>query len=171
MARARLQGLENSYALRSPERIVRTHQQRLDELGDRLALALRNAPAESRHRLDRLRASLDARLAPFRELRRQRVLDRERRALDTAMLHVVRARRHELDARAAHLAALNPRAILKRGYSITYDAQGRIVLDSQSVKTGEEIRTVLGKGEVRSRVEDRTVQSAQQPALPDRPKR
>ncbi|MBI2931920.1 MAG: exodeoxyribonuclease VII large subunit [Planctomycetes bacterium] len=154
MARTRLHGLENSYALRSPGHIVRAHRQRLDELEERLRGALAGTPGEWRTRLERLRGGLDAGISSVRELIRQRPIERERRALDRAVGSLVQARRRDVEARLAHLTALDPRAILRRGYSITYDSRGRIIADAASVKAGEAIRSVLGKGELRSRVED-----------------
>jgi len=126
--RARLGRLGDHHALRSPERIARDQRQRLDGFIERLAGALRGVPERRRQNLDRLRAKVQGGLPPMRAIRR------------------------ELDARAQHLAALDPRAILKRGYSITYDGRGRIVSDAKAVSEGDEIRTVLGNGAVRSTV-------------------
>jgi exodeoxyribonuclease VII large subunit len=47
---------------------------------------------------------------------------------------------------------LNPRNVLKRGYSITY-CDSAIVKSAANVKTGDSLRTVLYKGELESAVE------------------
>jgi exodeoxyribonuclease VII large subunit len=47
---------------------------------------------------------------------------------------------------------LNPRNVLKRGYSITY-SNGRAVKTGSDVNKGDSLRTVLYKGEITSRVE------------------
>jgi exodeoxyribonuclease VII large subunit len=50
---------------------------------------------------------------------------------------------------------LSPLAILGRGYSITTKLpEGAIIKDAASVKRGDEIETRLGKGKLRSRVEE-----------------
>ena len=39
----------------------------------------------------------------------------------------------------AALASLNPNAVLERGYSLTRNAQGEVVLDAARVKEGERL--------------------------------
>ena len=50
----------------------------------------------------------------------------------------------------AKLALLDPENPLKRGYSLTLDASGRIVRRAQDVHSGDELATRLGEGVVRS---------------------
>ena len=54
---------------------------------------------------------------------------------------------------AGQLDALSPLAVLGRGYSITFDAQGKILKRAGSVKPGETIQTRLHRGTITSRVE------------------
>lgn len=53
---------------------------------------------------------------------------------------------------AARLGALNPLAVLARGYSITTDENGKPISNSEDAKPGDVIRTRLQKGEIESRV-------------------
>jgi exodeoxyribonuclease VII large subunit len=50
------------------------------------------------------------------------------------------------------LQALSPTAVLERGYALVFNAEGRLLRSASDVTTGEEIRTRLGSGELRSRV-------------------
>ena len=50
----------------------------------------------------------------------------------------------------ASLQNLDPTAVLARGYSITYDAQGTVVRDAARVGDGETISTTLAQGTLRS---------------------
>jgi len=50
------------------------------------------------------------------------------------------------------LAAYNPLAVLKRGYSITLKADGRAVRNAGEVKAGEKVLTRVGNGEFKSEV-------------------
>jgi exodeoxyribonuclease VII large subunit len=63
---------------------------------------------------------------------------------------------HRCQARLAELGAtlvsLDPAAVLGRGYSITYDASGAVVRDSNSVSAGERITTQLAQGRIDSEV-------------------
>ena len=61
-------------------------------------------------------------------------------------------RRTGLERLAASLEALSPLKVLARGYSVTRTAAGRLVTRPPQVASGEEIRTTLEGGEIRSRV-------------------
>ena len=50
------------------------------------------------------------------------------------------------------LNAFNPLAVLKRGYSITLNADGRAIRRAKDVKPGERVLTKVGEGEVTSEV-------------------
>ena len=65
-------------------------------------------------------------------------------------------RRHAaLEAIAAHLAHLNPQAVLARGYSLVRDADGKIVHSSAQVETGTELHMQFGSGWARSKVTEK----------------
>ena len=50
----------------------------------------------------------------------------------------------------AKLELLDPGSPLKRGYSLTFDAEGRIVRAAEAVKPGDRLTTRLGVGEITS---------------------
>ena len=53
-----------------------------------------------------------------------------------------------------HLDAVSPLKILARGYSFTSNEQGKIIKSTNDVHWGEEIRTILNDGEIRSVVQE-----------------
>lgn len=53
----------------------------------------------------------------------------------------------------AKLEALDPMAILERGYSVTYDSNGRVLKDPADVQNGELILTKTANGELHSLVQ------------------
>jgi len=53
----------------------------------------------------------------------------------------------------ARLEAVAPERTLARGYSITLDADGKVVRSAATLKDGARIETRLEQGTVRSRVE------------------
>jgi exodeoxyribonuclease VII large subunit len=67
----------------------------------------------------------------------------------------------DLDAVEAQVRALDPTRALARGWSITRDAQGRVVRSAAGVAAGDELVTTLADGSVRSTVTT--------PALADAP--
>jgi exodeoxyribonuclease VII large subunit len=80
------------------------------------------------------------------------LLERERRVAMHAQHRLERAGMH-LAASEAVVRALDPRRVLERGYSITRDAEGRVLRSSEAVTAGALVETELAAGRVTSRVE------------------
>ena len=118
---ARTAGLA-ARASREAQRSIRYAMQAVDALARRLV-----------HPAERLRASrqLVGQLAA-------RLASGTGRRLDSFASRVALAR--------ANLQSLDPTAVLARGYSITYDAQGTVVRDAERVHDGEAISTRLARG-------------------------
>ena len=49
---------------------------------------------------------------------------------------------------------MNPKGVLKRGYSITKGADGKCLVASKGLKKGSKLITVLSDGEIASTVND-----------------
>ncbi|MDI6773880.1 MAG: exodeoxyribonuclease VII large subunit [Verrucomicrobiota bacterium] len=129
-AKNRLLQADGSYVFREPGNLVRQYAQRLDGLD-------------------------------LRSLRRigESLADRKRRFEDGRMT-IARAARlwhqgcaQEVRRIETQLQALNPIAVLNRGYSVTRDGQGRIVRSAAAVKAGDRVRTLVAEGEFGSVVE------------------
>ena len=80
-------------------------------------------------------------------------IDQNRQRLDTlqvrlqeSMTRFVADKNGILTLLAAKLDLLSPLAILGRGYSLTYDAEGKLLRSAQKVKVDEKIRIRLGEG-------------------------
>lgn len=67
--------------------------------------------------------------------------------LKTAPLMAMRKREHDLEIFSTRLEMLDPKKILKRGYSITM-CGGKVVKDASVLKKGAEIETVMEKGKL-----------------------
>jgi len=110
--------------------------------------------AEERSRLDRLRNALEL-CSPAR------LVERYSQTCDDLAGRLVRAATGRIERSSQELAglhgkltALNPRAILARGYSITTDAEtGRALRDAADVSPGARIMTQLSRGDISSIVE------------------
>jgi exodeoxyribonuclease VII large subunit len=102
----------------------------LDRLADRLRLAGSSQLRDARARLDQLAKS----------------------SLQAIQQDLV-GRRQQLRRLGASLDALSPLAVLARGYSLTFLADGKtLVRSSEDVKSGELIRTHLAAGQISSHV-------------------
>jgi len=75
------------------------------------------------------------------------------RALQAAAERRLAERASRLDALAASLAALDPRAVLERGFSIVRDAEGRVVRAAAAVAAGDLLDITFARGLAQARVE------------------
>jgi len=127
--RNRLQVAAGSYVFREPRNLVRQYYQHLDSLKLRIHHVVKGGASEGHQRLD----DFGVRMIHELKLRTQSSAQEIRR----------------LDSQ---LKALNPLAVLTRGYSITRDEQGRIVRTIKDVTVGRRITTRVGQGTIESEV-------------------
>jgi exodeoxyribonuclease VII large subunit len=127
-ARMRLANLEQRLTSRSRQ-LIAVHEARLDTLG--LRLAARRPDIASQQ------AGLEA-LA---------------RRLQRAAGNLLERQRGKLDALQQHLAHLDPRGVLARGYSITRDEAGVIVRDAGTLHPGARIQVEFHDGSVDATVD------------------
>ncbi|MCX7013077.1 MAG: exodeoxyribonuclease VII large subunit, partial [Candidatus Sumerlaeota bacterium] len=105
-ARLRLNGLVNSYAMRTPLDRLAQARQRVDDLAARLVELAADAARENRRRLEMLQARLEA---------------------------------------------LNPRAVLARGFAIVSRVRdGRVIYKPAQARLGEHVRIELHEGRLRA---------------------
>lgn len=116
-----------SYVFREPANVLARHRERIARARDVQRRLLESALAQRRQRADEAALRLGHEVLLFTQ-----------------------RTRHRLDRASESLRALNPRAVLARGFSITYDAQGRLLTDAACVPARSRIRTVLARGELLS---------------------
>ncbi|HEY3861953.1 MAG TPA: exodeoxyribonuclease VII large subunit [Verrucomicrobiae bacterium] len=140
-----------------PRRQINRRLQLLDDLQDELGRSLRRGLKERRQAARNLGLRL-GRLRPSRWLRQRRetLVQRSGRLRERARNRLRSLRQHS-DGLAARLRLLGPEQVLARGYSITMDARGgQIIRSARETRAGQELRTKLKSGEVRSVVEKRS---------------
>lgn len=126
----------------------------LDQVGQRLAMLLRNQLAAARGRLDALaaRRALRRPLDPIHDL--QRRLDDWTLRMQRAMRTHLQNARHRTDHAAGRLNSLNPLAVLERGYTITQRlGDPKPVRDARTLATGTLVHTRYAQGATISRIE------------------
>lgn len=152
--RARLDHRDLHRRLSSPARALDAYRQRLDLAAARLAERGERACSTRRRRLDRagerLARHAPDRLADAQRRRLERIGDRLR---SSSIRHLHRGRERR-GALAARLEALNPLAVLSRGFAICRDGKGRLVRDAAQVAAGDGVEVRLHTGELRCRVEE-----------------
>jgi exodeoxyribonuclease VII large subunit len=154
--RAQLQnlgGLAQRMQVSHPGARLQQHVQRLDDLDQRLRLALRASVAGNRQRLDTLSTRL------WRENPRHRLeaLRAHAASLHQRLTATIRATLTGLEQRLAlagrTLDAVSPLATLGRGFAVvTRVDDGALLRDASHVPVGTEIEARLSKGRLRARV-------------------
>jgi exodeoxyribonuclease VII large subunit len=149
-ARRTAGSLRRELDAREPRRRIQSWMQSLDYLGDRLDGAASVWVADRRSKCRALGRVLVS-IHPERELNRAKEsLGNLRRRYDA--LEEVRFRefRRNIDVLGELLQSMNPDAVVKRGFSLTLDGEGRPLVSIESVKSGERIHTKLADGEFTS---------------------
>jgi exodeoxyribonuclease VII large subunit len=127
------------------------------ELLARVAERARCLSRDTRRQLEYAMQALDAltrRLVhPAERLRGlRRELFHLGRRLALALEQTLKSCKAKTEKLEVALAGLDPRAVLERGYSITLDAQGKVLTDAARVREGERLTTTLARGSVESEV-------------------
>lgn len=118
----------------------------LAQMEVRLVLGLRGWVRRKRERLESLSSRAVLR-RPLERVRRERQrVDEFARRLELAMAARLRQHRAVIGKVAAHLDALSPLGVLRRGYAIALDARERVLRDAAHVRPGDRIRVVLHRG-------------------------
>ncbi|GLV13750.1 exodeoxyribonuclease 7 large subunit [Alicyclobacillus hesperidum] len=151
--RRTLQQFENRPLFRFPSRLLMPQRQAVDFLEGRLRESFRRPTAQARRRLDELERRLHR-----VDLRHGVGASRHRiERLESRLGEVLRARmarsQADLDRTIAALEALNPLAVLRRGYSLVLDEAGRHVLASvEQLTPGRDIQIQVADGIVQAEV-------------------
>ncbi len=151
--------LESAAVARSERRmtaLLRSSEQRLDDLSTRLTDAVEEWIFERISRINHLESTLlkrDPRIGiGFVQTRLLAV----RMRLDHAAERTVHESRSQWDRLQAQLRELSPLAVLDRGYALTLSESGSILRSVNQVKTGDRIVTQLRDGTVASVVGNST---------------
>lgn len=136
---------EGSALFRDPLHCLENRAQRTDALDARLTHALEAATAAAHQRLAAAHLALERAGAAAFPKAAQRVADRAAR-LAFALRRGADAAAARLETAAARLDAYNPYAVLARGYSLTTDAQGRVLTSAADVHPGDPLTIRLSEG-------------------------
>ncbi|MFI4859310.1 MAG: exodeoxyribonuclease VII large subunit [Phycisphaerales bacterium JB063] len=122
--------------------------QQVDQLHDRLALALRRRAQHARERL-RSAQRHPAVSRPDRLLAapRDRLAQASSR-LASLLPRVTKTQRDRLDALSRHLDAVGPQRVLRRGYTFTTDGEGKVIRSAQDGAAAATLTTVFADGKV-----------------------
>jgi exodeoxyribonuclease VII large subunit len=143
-----------------PRRRVQDMRIRLDDYSMRLAASVANTMARKREQVTYSQQML-VHLSPGKTAAalKDRVCAHHRELVGF-MTQLIRDGRMEADRHVSMLDALNPMAILKRGYSITRTWPDQaIVRSARTVSIDQSLEILLGRGNLRVKVDKREVET------------
>jgi exodeoxyribonuclease VII large subunit len=127
-------------------------QQRVDELLYRLAAAQAQLVQRYRRRMEDATTRLRQRDLRLTLSATRRDIQAGLAALAAATRADLQRRHARVDGLQGRLQALSPLNILERGYALVFDASGNLVKDAARVRSGDEIRARVQRGEIRATV-------------------
>ncbi|MDX1302472.1 exodeoxyribonuclease VII large subunit [Photobacterium sp.] len=147
---ARLVQLQHRLERQHPQLRLNQQQQHLDDISSRLERAINKLTAGHQQHLDRIEYKL-ALHSPAQTIKHNstRLKQTEHRLLDAMDRRLLNAS-HKLAMAAEKLETVSPLATLGRGYSITRDTKNNVIRRADQVKPGDELRTKVAEGEIRS---------------------
>jgi exodeoxyribonuclease VII large subunit len=140
---------------RHARRGLRSASRALDRRAAATAGASRLQMRAARGQLDRLSRQVAA-ASRLTIGRRAEVLDSVTDRIPPAARRSTVAAIERLDAIESRVAAVDPRRLLARGWSVTRDRDGSVVRTPAAVPAGSQLRTTVEAGEIISRVEENT---------------
>jgi exodeoxyribonuclease VII large subunit len=137
--------------LRHPGERLARQQQQLQHAQTRLQQSQHNYLAQLRLKLERLQSRLQRQKPELRAPGLQ--LAQHAQALQRAIAQSLREQRQRVQRLSAALEALNPQAILERGYAIVHNSQGVAVTSVQQLAEHERVTLRLAQGSTEARIE------------------
>lgn len=137
-------------------RILQTVTERVSGARQQLSHYSGQLPVVPKGCIDRAQSRLNNAASMLSNLSARRILPQLERlnlikgTLSQSAMQAVSRNVQTLDSMAKLLDALSPNAVLRRGYTITRDSEGRIIQSAKQVKKGDSIMTITVDGQFTS---------------------
>jgi exodeoxyribonuclease VII large subunit len=149
---ARVDALRRS--LHDPSTMLGHLGQRVDDLSERLELALENSTLRRRELFERLQSGMSLHSPARRIERLQQQLTPLVTQSERLMLHKVQSLKNVFGSMTARLEVLSPLRTLSRGYAIATTGAGSVVSSIDRLSHGDRINVQLYHGKAVCRVEE-----------------
>lgn len=150
-----LEGLARRVELCAPQRLVEGHLEKLAERGLRLQQGLQRMLRERQAQMEGMRVPARvARALQMRVERSEQELARRDQELGRAFERGLEGRQQRLQALAGRMAAIDPEAVLQRGYAIVSDESGQELRSADKVTKGQKVRIRLQRGRMTAKIEE-----------------
>jgi len=137
-----------------PSTVLNNLSQRVDEIDQRIRMAWKNNCQQYKNDLVQTNAQLLA-LSPEHKINISRnEVANCRQQIQLMMNNQLHQQRLQLTNQVSTLNALSPLQTLSRGYSITYDSNGKALKNASGLQSGDTLKTRLHENEVLSVIKD-----------------
>ncbi|MDP1853311.1 MAG: exodeoxyribonuclease VII large subunit [Candidatus Omnitrophota bacterium] len=128
-------------------------QQKLDEEKGNLHSEFKHFQEINRHKFKNLENRIRLLSPRAIVLEKLKQIEHAEKILSVKISHILITNQEKTRAYTFRLNALNPLAILSRGYSLSTKIDGAVIKDTGELRVGEQVRTRLARGEFVSTVE------------------
>ncbi|WP_146548354.1 exodeoxyribonuclease VII large subunit [Rummeliibacillus suwonensis] len=155
--KAKLERLQKSYPLAYPDRLYRPFIEKISRMDERLHQSILDYLKHQKLLMTQMDHRLQLR-SPLQQLRYEKTrVENNEKSLKKAVLQQLNRRNDEFRSVIRTLEALNPLAIMTRGYSLTYH-NGKVIKSIQEVKEHDEVEFHLQDGKATATVTSITVE-------------
>lgn len=156
-ARQRIQGIERHPAFASPYALLGPYLQRLDELKQGIDLATGQQIQTLKLRLEAAKRQTAA-LQPLRQIEQMKQkLSQIDRSLQQSTQSRLTLQREKLTAITSHLQAIDPRQLLKKGYTILFNEKDHSVITScHSLRPEQKVQLQFADGTANATIDQVT---------------
>lgn len=132
---------------------------RLDDAFGRSESAFLRCINEKKNRISALARQIEL-CSPITRLENEkRMLEHKKQLMNRAVTELLRKRTDRLRSAVGRLEAINPLAVLSRGYNLSKREDGSIVSAASALKVGESISLVYADGEAKATVTETAIRS------------
>ena len=149
--RSRLTKLQTAYPLAMPERLYRPFTEKLVQTDTQLQNAMQLYFMKQRNRLERMQASLQMQSPKQKVQYAKRQLDVTTQQLTRAAFAHMEQNKRQFSSAIRTLEALNPLAIMHKGYNVTYK-EGKVIKSVEQLSKGDEIQLTLADGTAQAKI-------------------
>jgi len=147
-----LDRLANSYAFRYPKELLKQKEQELDQRLESLDRILEARISQSLQEHQALTKRLYLKHPIEQITEAEKKLHELQIQSERRMQHILDQEKRELVNVMDKLSLVNPLNIMKRGFALPYETEGKLVRSVQQVKQGEELKVRVKDGDIQAKV-------------------
>jgi exodeoxyribonuclease VII large subunit len=145
--------LQQSLMAQHPQHKLQQQNQKIDELTLRLAQAVKQCITQQQLHLTQLSGRLQAQSPVHQLAAMQQAQTSLKTRLNAAMQRRLQQDKNQLQNLIQQLNTVSPLATLTRGYSITQDANQRVITSVTGLQSGDKLTTRFTDGEIHSTID------------------